>query len=441
MLKDDMLEVIEKFERETWKYDESHELDNDMSIIDKISQQIEQANDEELGMLFSKLKSIIGIMRYKYGFESKIINTNKELQEIVESISLEDNEIVEKYNNLSEIYEDYLSKINNLDFIDNKHKNIQGKEGMFLAIESLKSLITNKEYKDLLSINQINSIITDCIKLNEEKVSIETLENKYKEIINMIWEKSLSNGVESHNFQVLFSNISGGTLDEQSTNLINRQEQSSCSLITSDFIATYGSDTRRIGFIYPNTSNIINASAYDLSSNVFGTGVINTEKGTKLVTPFALEHIGIELTKEEDNDMYFSKCYNEVLVNSKPCGILIIGLGEKELNVEYEDAIELSKRFNIPLYTIDTMEYRNELSERDKFYIAYNFTLLFFNLKSSNISVELDNQIMKIAKEHQEEIVKTYVSLKNNNILDKEVICEQLKGILSVYNINNETTI
>lgn len=125
-------------------------------------------------------------------------------------------------------------------------------------------------------------------------------------------------------FRVLFSNISGGSLRQQAETLINRPNQSSCSMISSDFIATYGSDTRKIGFIYPSNSEIIMASAYDLGSNVFGSGLVNQEKGTILATPDVIENIGKVRAKQKNEDMYSSSCYNEILVNAKPCGILLL---------------------------------------------------------------------------------------------------------------------
>lgn len=57
-------------------------------------------------------------------------------------------------------------------------------------------------------------------------------------------------------------------------------------------------------------------------------------------------------------DLYSSRCYNEILVNAKPCGIVIIGLGEKDLNIDYYDAKMLSLEMNLPLYYIDTMKYK-----------------------------------------------------------------------------------
>ena len=114
----------------------------------------------------------------------------------------------------------------------------------------------------------------------------------------------------------LFSNIAGGDLIDHAFDLLYRPYQNSCSLITSNFIATYGNATGRIGFIYPSDSHLIAASAYDLGSDVFENGITHKEKATKLVTPIALEKKGIERAKEKNEDVFFSSCYNEVLTDS-----------------------------------------------------------------------------------------------------------------------------
>ena len=277
MLKKDIVDLINKFEIETWKYNTDNDnLDKDMQYIYSIEKKINDVDESNIKLIYDKLISIIGMIRFKYGFESIIIKNNQELEslkKIIDDISLNSDDIINQYNYVSTIYGNYTSKIKNMNFIENKYANIQGKEGLYLAVESLKSLITNDNYRQFLNKNQINELFIDCIKLNNGIISIRTLELKYKEIIKQIWKHSISNKVnDNEKFRVLFSNISGGSLRQQAEMLINRPTQSSCSMISSDFIATYGSDTRKIGFIYPSNSEIIMASAYDLGSNVFGSG-------------------------------------------------------------------------------------------------------------------------------------------------------------------------
>ena len=281
MQKKDILDLIYSFERETWKYNATDKLDSDMQYIYFIMKDVTNVSESDLKAIYDRLISIMGIIRFKHGFESIVIGSNPELEslkKIIDSISLNSGDIINQYNYISTMYNNFIDKNRKMDFIENKYFGIKGKEGLYLAVESLKSLITNDQYRQLLSSNQVNEVITDCIKLNNG-LNIISIESKYNAMIKNIWENSLSNSIdENGKFRMLFSNICGGTLRERASSLINRPEQSSCSMISSNFIATYSSDIRRIGFIYPNNSEIIMMSAYDLCSNVFGLGSINKEK-------------------------------------------------------------------------------------------------------------------------------------------------------------------
>lgn len=245
MLKKDILDLMEKFEAETWKYSDNDNLDNDMQYFYSIEKEIKNADESNLKPIYDKLISIMGIIRFKYGFESIIINNNSKLEDLkkmIHDISLDSNDIINQYNYITTMYNNFTTKNKNLDFIENKYYDVQGKEGLYLAVESLKSLITNDEYRQLLNSDQINKIYTDCVKLNTGVINIRTIESKYKDLIKQIWEKSLSNKIDDDGkFRVLFSNISGDNLREKANLLINRPNQSSCSMISSDFIATYSS--------------------------------------------------------------------------------------------------------------------------------------------------------------------------------------------------------
>lgn len=363
MTEQTILDLIGNFEKETWKYNSNDKLDNDMQYIYSIEKELKTADKSNLQPIYDKLISMMGIIRFKYGFESMVINTNPELENlkvIINDISLNSGDIINQFNYISTVYNNFSQRARNLDFIINNYENLQGKEGLYLAVESLKSLITNQEYRKLLNNNQVNEIIVDCLKLNNGVTDIRIIEQKYKDIIKQIWEQSISSKVdENGDFRFLFSNISGGDLRNHADLLVNRPNQSSCSMISSNFIATYGSSSRKIGFIYPNNSEVIMSSAYDLGSNVFGDGVVNKEKGTQLATPEVIEKIGISRAKSQNEDLFSSSCYNEILVNAKPCGIVVLGTGEKELSSDYQEAKMLSLEMNLPIYYIDTMLYKN----------------------------------------------------------------------------------
>ena len=445
MLKKDILDLINTFEAETWKYADNDKLDNDMQYIYLIEKEIQSIDETNLKSVYDKLLSMMGIIRFKYGFESMIINSNPELEnlkKIIDGISLNSGDTINQYNYISTIYNNYTSKNKNMDFIENKYTNIQGKEGLYLAVESLKSLITNDEYKQLLDSNQINEILTDCVKLNNGVVNIRTIESKYKELIKQIWGKSLSNKIDDDGkFRVLFSNISGGNLRDTANLLINRPSQSSCSMISSGFIATYGSETRKIGFIYPSNSEIVMTSAYDLGSNVFGTGSVNHEKGTLLATPEVLEKIGKSRAINKGDDLYSSSCYNEILVNAKPCGIVVIGLGEKDLNIDYQDAQMLSLEMNLPIYYIDTMQYKDKLSDADKNYIAFHSIMSYLGITTNDL-LQQDSDysnIYGLINAHKEQIVDAFLTLKTSGNLSKDNMYQLMSNIVDISKTNGKS--
>ena len=446
MLKNDILNLIENFEMETYKYNTTDKLDNDMQYIYYyIKKEIKNTNEDDLKLMYNKLISMIGIIRFKHGFESIVISSIPELENLkkmIDDISLDSNDIINQYNYITTMYNNFTSKNKNMDFIENKYYDVQGKEGLYLAIESLKSLITNAQYRQLLNENQINGILIDCIKLNNGITSLRTIESKYNELIKKIWENSLSNSIdENGKFRILFSNISGGSLRYQADLLVNRPEQSSCSMISSNFIATYGSDNRKIGFIYPNNSEIIMASADDLGSNVFGTGLCNREKGTLLATPEVLEQIGKSRATSKGEDLYSSSCYNEILVNAKPCGIVVISLGEKDLNIDYGDAKMLSLEMNLPIYYIDTMQYKDKLSDADKNYIAFHSIMSYLGITTNDLSNQNSDysNIYKLIDTYKEQIADAFLTLKTSGNLNKDNMCQLMSNTIDISKSNNKS--
>lgn len=252
-------------------------------------------------------------------------------------------------------------------------------------------------------------------------------------------EKSLSNKIDDDGkFRFLFSNISSGNLRDTANLLINRPNQSSCTMISSDFIATYGSKIRKIGFIYPNNSEIMMVSAYDLGSNVFGTGSVNQEKETILATPEVIEKIGKLRATQKCQDLYSSNCYNEILVNAKPCGIVVLGLGEKDLNIDYQEAKMLSLEMNLPIYYIDTMQYKDKLSESNKNYIAFHTIMSYFGISTSDLLQQSDDysNIYELINTYKEQIAEVFITLKNNGNLSKENMSQIISGIVDISKTN-----
>ena len=101
LTKEQIINLVDKFERETWKYDENLKLDKDMQYIYFILKKVKNSDEINLKPLYDKLISVIGIIKFKYGFESIIIKENPELKflkEIIDNVSITSDDIINQYN-------------------------------------------------------------------------------------------------------------------------------------------------------------------------------------------------------------------------------------------------------------------------------------------------------------------------------------------------------
>lgn len=438
MQKDDLLKLISNFDKEVWKYEFSDELNEAMNYVYLLEDKINKADDKELIEIYNEIKVMIEIIRLKYGIESELINMNPELgnlKQMISTISLK-NIDYDKVNMINDMFNKWIIANNDISFLVNKYSGIHGKEGLYLTIESLKSLISNDKYKKLLNDSQIKEIYIDCVKLNKNENYLSLVNKKYKELIGKIWQNSLNNSISNNeNFKILFSTINGLNLSEQAIALINRPEQTSCSLLSNNLFATYGNELKRIGFIYPKDSEIIMASAYDLNSNVFDSGSKNKEMGSVICTPEVLEKNCLDrIGSGKDN----ATCYSEVLIKqSKPCGIVVLGLGENDLNIYDGEACMLAKRMNLPIYHIDELNYKKELSENNKIYIAFHSIMRWWQHYVDN-NAEVQSMVLPIKKVYElidiykEQIAKVFLDLKSNGNLSKETMSLVLDNMIDV---------
>lgn len=442
-----LLKAVSDFERETWHYGDMDDstfraFDSDMRCVDALKDDIKSGENsaESLKHLSDRLNASIGTIKFRYGFESEIIGSNSALAGLKRKISdihLDHDDSVRQYAKIEAEYRDFVSQNRDMSFIGNSYEKIHGKEGLYLAVESLKSLISNDNYRQLLSSNQVEEVFTDCVKINRG-IGVGKIESKYRDVIKKIWAQSLTNNIdEGGKFRVLFSSINSPALKEQAESLLKRPMQASCSLISSNFIATFGSSFNRIGFVYPNDSEILLASAYDLSSNVFDSSVVNREKGTKLATPEVIEKIGIARTKEKGEDLFFSNQYSEILVSSKPCGILVIGLGEGDINIYYNQAEHLSLEKGLPMQSLDVMRYQDHLSEADKYYIAFHSMASYLGYSPTDFysTYARDNHrfdaLYRSIETYKDRIADVFLSMKKSGILSKKNMCEALGQIVT----------
>ena len=249
-----LLKAVSDFERETWHYGDMDDntfraFDSDMRCVDALKDNIKRGENstESLKRLSDRLNASIGTIKFRYGFESEIIGSNSALAGLkrkIGDIRLDHNDSVRQYAEIEAEYRDFVGQNRDMSFIGNSYEKIHGKEGLYLAVESLKSLISNDSYRQLLNPGQVEDVFTDCVKINRGK-DIERIELKYRDIIKKIWAQSLTNNMdEGGKFRILFSSINSPALKEQADLLLKRPMQASCSLISSNFIATFGSSFR-----------------------------------------------------------------------------------------------------------------------------------------------------------------------------------------------------
>ena len=132
-----------------------------------------------------------------------------------------------------------------------------------------------------------------------------------------------------------------------------------------------------------------------------------------------------------------------MLVNAKPCAIVVIGLGESDLNIDYQDAIMLSSEMNLPIYYIDIMKYKSNLSETDKNYIAFHSLMSYLGMSRNELLRQVEqnngcNEIYNLIKIYKEELVDIFQTLKRDGNLSKYNMCQAMSSIIEIPKINGK---
>ena len=203
MLKSDIMNMINDFESETWKYDSTDELDSDMQYIYSIESELKNIDDSYIEQIYNKLIAMIGIIRFKYGFESSIINTMPELERLekyINEIQLNSNDIINQYNYILNYYTNIINRNHDLGFIKNKYINVEEN------LNDENSIFYH--YQKLINLRKNNKVIQygKYILLDENNPSIyaykRVLDNKCILVICNFYEKPVTfefNGIEKFN--------------------------------------------------------------------------------------------------------------------------------------------------------------------------------------------------------------------------------------------------
>ena len=418
---------------------------SEFQLIDELTKEVYSNQNVNYNETSAKLDAIERILLMKYGPDNTIIRSIPELSDFVKELdSIETNgseESIKYYSDLYERYIEKLSTVKNFDFLKNEYKGDTSKEGVSITLDSLKSLLTEPEYRKYLSNDMVREVLLDHLRISEDAKSYGSdfimedakFNKKYNEIVSNIWKDTITTSInEDGTFNFLYSNILGAGVEEQGRALLGRKDQQSASYITKDFQGIYHDNFKKVGFIYSGDCDFIAFSARDLNSNVLGTGMVNKEFGTTLATPKVLEEAGIERARNNNESANDNHCYNEVLIKGDPDGMAIIGVGEGDLNIYYDETQRFAKSLNLPVREVDiTEDAALEFTEKNKEYLAYHTILSSMDMDGSKLTRILNTdedflsrEVYSRIRKYKDDIYQLYKSLKENGTYSKEKMLE-----------------
>ena len=456
----EILRSLTDIDRLSWNLPDEFKDEWDKDYY-RLLKQINDSSDSELGEISKKLEIIPKMMKIKYGNTHKLIRMIPELSELLKEIdnykmSLASDDLEKLESKSNSIIDNYINNIKKFDFLKNPYDNLKSREGLKLTLDSLKTILENENYLSYFSNKSKTEILEDYIKISDyvkqnDSYYIEISEGiikEYKDGISKIWTDSLSDGIDKNNleFKLLFSGINGPILD-QANNLMLRKHQNSCSLISNDFMATFTKPFSRVGFIYPKDTKIICASAYDLNSNVLldeklqynnaSKLMVNAEKASYIATPDALINEGKRISKTKKQDVYYASSYSEVMIDSetKPCGVCMISMGEKDLNPDYKFAKYLADSLNISFTEINVLDYKKELTKKDEEYIAYNAIISALNIAPSQHNI---HYVFDIMEQYGSQILEKYIEQNQKGEYTPENFISYVSALVSDYRLGGK---
>ena len=114
-----------------------------------------------------------------------------------------------------------------------------------------------------------------------------------------------------------------------------------------------------------------------------------------------------------------------------------------DLNIDYQEAKALSLEMNLPIYYIDTMQYKNDLSEIDKNYIAFHSLMSYLGISREELlqQIEQNNgyaEIYDLIDIYKEQLAEVFLNLKKEGNLNKDSMCQAMRSIVDVSKINGK---
>ncbi len=415
-------------------YEKIYKIELKLETIKNLS------SDADKLMEIKNLLVDIKALQIIYGIDYKIMQSNPEFATLLSLIdSINDNmrtqekiKILEEFSYSKTNIIRLITGINitfNADEAKNNSRSLE-------VLQGIKTMFENKSIREMLSDEELYQLYYNYLLVIENNYSEDIcfkVEQSLKSINEKVWNKFLTNPLNyksGNDFKFLIHNFyDGSSLSDCINGMENfRNNRVSCSLITDECVSMYGYN-RRIGLIYPNSSEIIISGKKDLYSyETEGKGVLkNKEFSSTLLTPFDLEKASLQRTIEKGQDFDYSFEYNEVVVDSsktKPCALYYMGYGEKNINLDYNELKEISAKMNIPIVEIDMTIYRNKqglspLSDRAKEYIASCVIKNYFAM-GKYLTTEEQVKLLKYVENYKGHISEEFLKLKASNELSIE---------------------
>lgn len=454
MLKSDLIREFEEMDKDTHRFLRLNNgfLADDLyeDIYDGIKNDIDNFDSSMYEQLSERIAAIRIALDFKYGYRHELLKMIPELSQLLENtqdIKFDrSTEKLEEINNLiTNAINNYAKSSNVANFLSDPYAFTPEKEGLSLSLESIKSIIDNPSYQECFINDDKNKskdlcdFLVDYIRLSLEETYIKRIYEQYTDGIEKIWKEELENDPRKNpsDFKMLYSGLTDLSM-EHVDELLNRKIQHSCSLITSNVINTYNDNLSRVGLLYPSDSRIITSGASDLGSNVFGSGIKNREKASKIATPIAIEKQNIKNIKDSDSDLFYGKKYNEILVDGTPNAVCIITLGEGKLNRFYSYAENISKELSkrtqkeIPLIEVNLLrcEGKQDINQNDIHYIAYHSILNSLGLHPLALKGNEEERIEDLITKYGNKIFEEYLELTSINKYTPEEMKKVVDNII-----------
>ena len=442
------------------------ESDKQLSEIYYLQSLLNSTSDmNQINYIIKELYVRTKVMKFSYGGEFDLLKDNYEYQNLINQLnsihSIDD--IDQKIQLIKKIDNDKVNLIRNITVINVNPNNITFTKDktennrIIDILNSVKDLFENEKIRQTLSNEELYLLITEFNNVVNHNASIEGLEKKLTPINMKVWKNVLTNSNDFKNgdsFNFLIHNFASiDTLDNLIKDMSKyRYDRISASLISDECVGMYCLNKyRRCGFIYPPNSAIITSGKHDLYSveDEDYKVIKNKEYASTLISIPFLNKEQKKIADDKMEEFDYISNHNEIVLdskNTKPSALYIMGYGENDINVDYDEIYALAKKLNLPVIEIDMSIYREKknlepLGKDAKEYIAYHTILSFYGLnhydyaKFEESETKIFNNLIETFKD---EICSSYIKLKNRNELSKKKMHTEFEKMLQKHNMNKD---